>query len=310
MRAITAELSLDQALEQIDRAFGIAKVLRDFDRDHTVRYYTQSEVGYRRIHSKADCVHLALNDGDAFDPAGYGAQPRAVEAQVRELGARDVLELGCGKGFNSLFLAERLPQVSFTGLDLTPRHVARARRKAAGRDNIGFREGDFNALPFGDAQFEVVFAIECLCHSTDVSRTLTEARRVLRPGGRLVVFDGYRGEGFEAQAASVQTAQRLTETAMAVRGGMTSLGRWLDTGQEHGFTLLHQTDHSEAIKPTLRRLQRLSRKYFAWPSWVRWSAQGLRPHLVRNAVAGLLMPFCLETHAFRYHQTVMVRRKK
>ncbi|MGB3651167.1 MAG: class I SAM-dependent methyltransferase, partial [Rivularia sp. (in: cyanobacteria)] len=251
-------LTLTEALEKIDQTFGIDKILSDFDRNFMVRYYTQSEIGYRTYHSEQDCVHMALNEDGVFNTQGYYAQPKTVETHLQSLNAKQVLELGCGKGFNSVFLADRNPETMFTGIDLTPLHVKIAQKKAVDLKNLSFMQGDFNHLPFADGQFDVVFAVECLCHSTNVPRTLAEIYRVLRPGGRLVVFDGYRSAEFENQEASLRTAQKLTEVAMAVQDGMNDIDNWSNTSSEVGFKLLESADLSQAIKPTVYRLQQLS----------------------------------------------------
>ncbi len=300
-------LTLTEALEKIDQTFGTDKILSDIDRNFTVRYYTQSEVGYRTYHSKQDCVHMALNEDGVFNTQGYYAQPKTVETHLQSLNAKQVLELGCGKGFNSIFLADRNPETMFTGIDLTPLHIKIAQKKAVDLKNLSFMQGDFNHLPFADGQFDVVFAVECLCHSTNVPRTLAEIYRVLRPGGRLVVFDGYRSAEFENQEASLRTAQKLIEIAMAVQDGMNDINHWLTTSEEMGLTLLEQVDLSSAIKPTVYKLQRLSLRFFMAKPWKRKMVSRFRTYLVRNAIAGLLMPFGLEASIWSYYLTVMER---
>ena len=300
-------LTLTEALEKIDQTFGIDKILSDFDRNFTVRYFTQSEVGYRTYHSEQDCVHMALNEDNIFSPEGYYTQPKTVETHLQSLSAKRVLELGCGKGFNSVFLANRNPETIFTGIDLTPLHVKIAQKKAADLKNLSFMQGDFNHLPFADEQFDVVFAVESLCYSTNVPHTLAEIYRVLRPGGRLVVFDGYRSVNPENLEASLITAQKLTEVGMAVQDGMNDINHWLTTSEEMGLTLLERVDLSSAMKPTLCRLQGLSLKFFMMKPWKRKMVSRFRTYLVRNAIAGLLMPFGLEASIWSYYLTVMER---
>lgn len=300
--------TLTEALEKIDQTFGIDKVLNDFDRNFTVRYYTQSEVGYRIYHSEKDCVHMALNEDNIFSPEGYYTQPKTVETHLHSLNAKNVLELGCGKGFNSVFLATRNPEISFTGIDLTPKHIKIAKKKAANLTNLSFVRGDFNNLPFADCQFDIIFAVECLCHSNDLSRTLAEIHRVLRPGGRLVVFDGYRCTDFENREALQKTAQQLTEVAMAVQDGMNNINDWFAISREVGFTLLEGTDLSDSIKPTLYRLQKLSERFFMMKPLKRRLIWRFRTYLVRNAIAGLLLLYTLENDTWKYYLTVMERK--
>lgn len=192
-----SHLSLTEALSKVRQIFNVNRVLQDFSRDITVPYYTQSEYGYSKFHSQQDCVHLALNEDGIFSEEGYYGQPRTVSAQIQAIGARQVLELGSGKGFNSSFLAQEHPEVQFQGFDLTPLHVSLANKKAAALSNLTFQVGDFNLLPFPDQSFDIIFGVDCLCHAQEAQITLAKIRRVLKPDGRLVVFDGYREPGFD-----------------------------------------------------------------------------------------------------------------
>ncbi|MFD8493608.1 class I SAM-dependent methyltransferase [Amycolatopsis sp. NPDC059657] len=115
------------------------------------------------------------------------------------LPAGRVLDCACGIGTQSLGLALKGRDV--IGTDLSPVAVARARREAAQRGvRVSFATADMRALPFGDATFEaVVCADNSLPHLTtpeEMSAGLAEMRRVLKPGGGLVIstrpYDGGR----------------------------------------------------------------------------------------------------------------------
>jgi len=97
-----------------------------------------------------------------------GAAPRAV------------LDLGCGAGFLSNDLAARGHHV--TGLDTTPENltVARLRDRTA---SVAYDLGDACALPYADASFDVVCAMDLLEHVEQPARLIAGVERVLRPGG-------------------------------------------------------------------------------------------------------------------------------
>ncbi|MDB4953656.1 MAG: gamma-tocopherol methyltransferase [Myxococcales bacterium] len=91
-----------------------------------------------------------------------------------------VLDLGCGAGFLSNFLATRGHHV--TGIDTTAENLA----VAAAYDrtsSVRYEVGDACALPFPDASFDVVCAMDLLEHVEQPARLVGEVRRVLRPGG-------------------------------------------------------------------------------------------------------------------------------
>jgi SAM-dependent methyltransferase len=94
-----------------------------------------------------------------------------------------VLDLGCGEGAFTAALAEA--GTEGVGVEVAARAVERARAAHPGLD---FRHVAIDApLPFEDASFDAVWVSEVLEHVADTARFLSEARRVLRPGGLLLV---------------------------------------------------------------------------------------------------------------------------
>lgn len=72
------------------------------------RYYQDSRLGYRFVHSRDGAMHLALNPSGNFDRSGYRHQPSLVLERIAD-SAVNVLELACGNGYNLGLLAERKP---------------------------------------------------------------------------------------------------------------------------------------------------------------------------------------------------------
>lgn len=307
---IALQLTLADAVAQIDRVFGCDRVLKEFNSDITIPYYTQSEWGYRKFHSKQDAIHMALNFDGVFHPDGYLAQPRIVGEKIKEISAKNVLELGCGKGFNSIFLAQQYPDVKFTGIDLTPLHIKIARQKSQTLSNLVFQEGNFNQLNFADQSFDVVFAFECLCHAENAKIPLTEIFRVLRPGGRLIVFDGYRKVKLEHCSKLLQTATQLQEVSMAVYQGFADFEEWKATAQLIGFEFKTIEDLSFAIQPSLIRLQKISLQFFSLSWKAKLFAYFFPEYLIKNSIAGLLMPFTFDTTegTCSYYKLILERR--
>jgi ubiquinone/menaquinone biosynthesis C-methylase UbiE/chromosome segregation ATPase len=96
----------------------------------------------------------------------------------------DVLDIACGEGYGSALLASRAKRV--TGVDLETRAIEHARRTYY-HPNVRFLAGDCVAIPAADDAFDVVVSFETLEHVDQQDQMLSEIRRVLRPGGRLVI---------------------------------------------------------------------------------------------------------------------------
>jgi ubiquinone/menaquinone biosynthesis C-methylase UbiE len=159
----------------------------------------------------------------------------AEERALVELGLPQrgwLLDLGCGPGAVAARIASRRPRLVIVGVDREPDLLARAGRRLAPV------RADAAELPFASARFDGVHARLVLRHLVDPARALAEMRRVLRPGGRLVVADSDDGalvmhpcleEITRALRAKHQTAQR--------RGADPLIGRRLvQLVREAGFS--------------------------------------------------------------------------
>jgi ubiquinone/menaquinone biosynthesis C-methylase UbiE len=102
----------------------------------------------------------------------------------------EVLEVAVGTGRNFPFYPQG---VRLTGIDLSPAMLEIARKRADGLGaNVYLREGDAQELPFPGTSFETVVCTLSLCNIPDDRRAIAEMKRVLRPGGRLLLLDHVR----------------------------------------------------------------------------------------------------------------------
>ena len=149
----------------------------------------QSRLVDYKAHYQADAE--AIIDPQELDPVRRASENRRLDAIVRMLAparGERLLDIGCGSGWlgercRSLGVAVCAMDIGFTGVS-----GARARFPQA----AAYQVGDLYYLPFADARFDAVVLSEVVEHLDDICAALAEARRVLRPGGRLLVSVPYR----------------------------------------------------------------------------------------------------------------------
>jgi malonyl-CoA O-methyltransferase len=116
-----------------------------------------------------------------IDPRIYHV--KVILDHFGDLAGKCVLDVGCGKGRFARILKERYPGADVWGLDISPEMLKYV------PSDIQTRAGLMTELPFGDAEFECVYATESLEHAVEIERAVGEMCRVLKPGGRLVIID-------------------------------------------------------------------------------------------------------------------------
>ena len=100
-----------------------------------------------------------------------------------------ILDLGCGQGNTTRFLAETFPGASATGFEYDSTLVASASAQAENRNVVSFQQGDAQKLPYPDASFDLVFCPYLLLHLPDPDAAIREMLRVTKPGGYAIAFE-------------------------------------------------------------------------------------------------------------------------
>lgn len=161
-----------------------------------------------------------------------------------------VLEVGCGTGSLTLKLAGMLPHGSFTGVDIDPKMLAMAERKA-GASAVEWLTAPADELPLADASFDAVTISLVMHHLSPVQQpaTLAEILRVLRPGGSFHVLDFGRPRNIIARVGSplVMLLDGRENTTPIFSGG---LAQMID---EAGFTEHAVRRHTNTPLGTLER---------------------------------------------------------
>jgi ubiquinone/menaquinone biosynthesis C-methylase UbiE len=132
---------------------------------------------------------LAILDGYAALEPVRELKRKATEALELRDGSR-VLDVGCGTGVDLLPMLDAVrPTGTVTGVDVSRRAVEEVERRHASEHAVSAVVADVHALPFEDGAFDACRADRTLQHVERPDAALAELRRVLAPGGRLVVLE-------------------------------------------------------------------------------------------------------------------------
>jgi len=103
--------------------------------------------------------------------------------------ADNVLEIGCGQGAGTRIIYDLFGPQRYVGVDLDPRMIRRARKKAHALPNATFMQGDVSSLDFPDASFDLVVDFGIVHHVPNWRDALAELHRILKVRGEFLFED-------------------------------------------------------------------------------------------------------------------------
>ncbi len=270
-------------------------------------------------------------DYSAWSPAyhmhfGYfrrGLNPLDLEGMLEEmtlqvlaragldLGEEQLLaDLGCGLGASARLAARRFPTLRIDGVTLVPEQAAWADRlvtREGLEDRVRIFEGDYTATEFPTGRYSAAYAIESACHAAGLGKEalLAEAHRLLRPGGRLVVADGFL-KGARPLEPGLAWCMGKVCANWAV-DTFAELGSFLEALRAVGFEDIRVEDVSYRIAPSVLHVPKVS-AFFLWRELRR---SRLRMSRVRwgHLVACLLSPL-VGMARWRFGYYVISARKR
>lgn len=230
-----------------------------------VDYYESCEIDYKLLWNLNTSLAMHAGYWDDTTKTLHDALVREnhVLAEAANIGPKDrVLDAGCGVGGSSIFLAKHYG-CHVTGISLSEKQVEQARAHAFKHVSHNlplFHQMDFAYTTFADASFDVIWGIESICHTYDKLAFIKEAYRLLKPGGRIVVADGF-----------VFSRHYTTEEAKLMEQwlqgwGVKSLAATQEFNQhleEGGFTQISFKDITPHVLPSSKRMYYYSIPAFA-----------------------------------------------
>lgn len=191
--------NIDPAYESADlhgacSRTGVGVMTNERHVDHVRRYYERNTALFARFGSRtsAGSVHRALWPPGvrSLDEALRVSHRLVVDELHRTASVARVVDFGCGVGGALSDLRMHVhPGTSLVGLTLSGAQAQLAARKTAGVAHI--IEGNYLAAPIATASCDFVYSIEAFAHAPDADAYFSEAARLLRSGGRLVLIDDH-----------------------------------------------------------------------------------------------------------------------
>lgn len=162
--------------------------------DQVINYYKnlESRLGYTFL--TWDTKHFGYYPSKKGDIPEKKAQELMTDLLAGKIQLKEtdlILDAGCGRGTVTCYLAQKY-NLRVIGIDIVPFELKMARArvremKLAGK--VKFMQRDYSNTRFPDNYFDKVFTLETLVHSPDLEKTLAEFYRILKPGGKLALFE-------------------------------------------------------------------------------------------------------------------------
>jgi tocopherol O-methyltransferase len=232
-----------------------------------IQYYKETENAYKDSWDLKNSLSIHYGYWDVFVKTFAQSLIRMNEIMMQLGRVREkdrVLDAGCGVGGSSIFLATLLG-CRVTGITLSERQVEQATANAIKKKVDGlvdFKRMNYLATDFPDASFDVVWGCESICYADNKEMFIKEAWRLLKPGGRMVIADGFVTALENNQDPIIRNwldgwQVNYLETPERFRGYM----------EQVGFTRIIQRDITHEVSHSSARLFRyyfLANLYLFW----------------------------------------------
>ena len=183
----------------------------------------------------------------------------------------DSLDLGCGEGWHSIELTKRFG-FRVEGIDPVPRHIEVSKQRLEGaaqsnpevRDLVNFRLGTAEGLPLLDASIDLIWCREVLVLIDDLDSVFAECLRVLRPGGRMLIYQNCSTDRLEPREAMLLGALGRFDPGrmeVALRSAGFDLEDFIELGGEIGEHIEEETGEAGRRLRHAARLLRAPERY-------------------------------------------------
>lgn len=224
----------------------------DYSQAEIERYYRDTTFQYRTFWTgkRSHALHYGYWDETTRDHTAALHRLNAVLADRVAITDTDrVLDLGCGWGGSSIWLLQKRG-CEVVGLNLDGAQVAKCWENAETEgvlDRINFQRGDYHRTSFRDGLFDVVWALESVCHSPQKPLVFEEMARLLKDGGRLVMAEYFRSSRPMEEAQEAALHAWLDQWVIQDVATCDEYDEW---AREAGFESVEIQDVTANIRPS------------------------------------------------------------
>lgn len=226
-----------------------------FNKREIADYYNSTQIHYEKWWDlgNSHSLHYGIWEAETKRFKDALANTNRILFNLAEIkdGYR-VLDAGCGVGGAAVFIAEQ-KNTEVTGITLSEKQLSSARALLSHKNlghRVNFELMDFTSTSFPDQSFDVIWGCESICHTPNKREFMKEASRLLKKGGRLVLFDFFKS--CENQTDKNNWLNRWCAT-WAVPPLITA-GKFEEGLAQNGFSHIKTFDYTPKIRKTAKRM--------------------------------------------------------
>jgi len=299
------DTDLSKRMKKISKVFDLNKVLNTkIDSQYIKDYYSFSKWAYRFLYSRKDFIHMGISRDGKFKQSDLERTIDPVVEQVKEINAKDIFELACGRGANTEIVLENHKDKNYVFLDFSPVQIIDSIKRLSKYPNVKGFYSDFHQLDLiADNTFDIIFIVEALCHATDLKPIIKNLNRILRKGGRFIVIDAYYKNKFENLSLEDKQMSKLIEIGVAV-DHFRDYAEFKTEVESNGLKFVKEEDQSQFILPSLYKIEFLARGFFKFKVLAKFIKLVFPSKMLFNAISGYLMALSIERGVAVYYTTI------
>ncbi|OGG07711.1 hypothetical protein A2872_02000 [Candidatus Gottesmanbacteria bacterium RIFCSPHIGHO2_01_FULL_42_12] len=254
----------------------------------TVQNYYDYTMPYYRLfwHGKSRAVHYGIWDKYTKNLQEALLNTNRILVDLLKIKpGNKVLDAGCGVGGSSIWIAKNI-KAHVTGITISNNQLRKAKslaQKNQVSDLTDFFLMDYTKTSFPDKTFDVVFGIESVCHANPKIDFLKEAYRILKPGGKFAVVDGYLNRDPKNPKEQEWLADFYEGMALQ---SLDKVPDFIESAKIAGFKKVKFIDKSQEIMPSSKIIHDMC--VYGYPISQVLEKLHIFPHLMTtNCKAGL-----------------------